>query len=126
MAKENKKRLMLVEDNEDFGGVLCDLLKKQGFEVIYFVDAAEALNYPENGHHIDIALVDLMDDLSDSVSGLDVAKKVRENNSGAKIFIMSGIELEALSIVNHLIEKKELQGYLKKPFNFADLKELIT
>jgi hypothetical protein len=40
--------------------------------------------------------------------------------------LMSGIELEALSIVKHLIEKKELQGFLKKPFNFADLRELLT
>jgi CheY-like chemotaxis protein len=125
MEKENKKTIVLVDDNEDFGGVLCDLLRKQGFEVIYFVDAVEALKHLENGQHIDIALLDLMDDLSDSVSGLDVAKKLRENHRSAKIFIMSGIELEALSIVEHLIEKKELQGYLRKPFDFADFKKVI-
>jgi DNA-binding NtrC family response regulator len=126
MENENRRRILLVDDNEDFGRMVYDLLKGKGFDVVYFIAAAEALNYLDNGHSIDIALVDLTDALSDSVCVLDVAEKVRAKNSNAKIFIMSGGKLETASMVKQLIESKELQGFTYKPFIFRDIKNLIA
>jgi CheY-like chemotaxis protein len=123
---ENRKRFLLVEDNEDLGEVLDDLVKKQGFEVLYYVSLVDALKQLDIEHNIDLALIDLMDDLSPSVSGVDVAQKVKKNNPDAQIFIMSGLELEAVGIVKRLIERKEVQGFIKKPVGFREIKDLLA
>jgi len=114
---------VLVADDEPHIGRIIKMKLEQGpFKVSLAYDGEEALEFINNGEHIDLALLDLM---MPKLSGLDVLRKVREQerfNSLPCIILTAGgdakHERDALALgATH---------FLTKPFSPKKLYALVA
>jgi two-component system alkaline phosphatase synthesis response regulator PhoP len=114
---------VLVADDEPHIGRIIKMKLEQGpFKVSLAYDGEEALEFINNGEHIDLALLDLM---MPKLSGLDVLRKVREQerfNSLPCIILTAGgdakHERDALAL--------GATQFLTKPFSPKKLYALVT
>jgi two-component system alkaline phosphatase synthesis response regulator PhoP len=114
---------VLVADDEPHIGRIIKMKLEQGpFKVSLAYDGEEALEFINNGEHIDLALLDLM---MPKLSGLDVLRKVREQerfNSLPCIILTAGgdakHERDALAL--------GATQFLTKPFSPKKLYALVA
>ena len=106
-------RILLVEDEESLAEPLAFLLGKEGFDVVWAADGAQALVEFE-AHDIDIVLLDLM---LPGMSGTDVCKQLRAISSVPVIMVTArdseidkvvGLELGADDYVTKPYSSREL------------------
>lgn len=114
-----RQRLLLVEDNEDLGELLCELLTDWGFEVVTAATAAAALA-KASVRPPDVALIDI--GLPDR-DGCDVARALRRSlPPGVRLIAMSGYGQRhdgARALAAGFDE------YLVKPLNTTRLQRLL-
>ena len=107
-------RILVIEDDEKVGGFLEQGLREEKFEVERGRDGDEAVSLAL-GEHFDVFLLDYM---LPKRSGPQVAKAIREQDRSTPILMLTArdapedIQLCLASGAN---------GYLTKPFRFADL-----
>ena len=113
-----KRLVYSIEDDKDIGAIINKTLEKVGYEVKTFVDGESffktfAIRKPE------IILLDLM---LPKMSGTDILKKIREDETNEEIRI---IVISAKHLVMDKVECLDLgaDDYIEKPF---DLLELIA
>lgn len=113
-----KSLVYSIEDDKDIGAIINKTLEKVGYEVKTFVDGESffktfAIRKPE------IILLDLM---LPKMSGTDILKKIREDETNEEIRI---IVISAKHLVMDKVECLDLgaDDYIEKPF---DLLELIA
>ena len=106
-------RILLVEDEESLAEPLAFLLGKEGFDVVWAADGAQALVEFE-AYDIDIVLLDLM---LPGMSGTDVCKQLRAISSVPVIMVTArdseidkvvGLELGADDYVTKPYSSREL------------------
>ncbi|GAA4797956.1 response regulator transcription factor [Corynebacterium canis] len=106
-------RILLVEDEESLAEPLAFLLGKEGFDVVWAADGAQALVEFE-AHDIDIVLLDLM---LPGMSGTEVCKQLRAISSVPVIMVTArdseidkvvGLELGADDYVTKPYSSREL------------------
>ncbi len=99
-------RILLVEDNREVAEATQRLLRDLGFETRWAQDGKEALALFEGGLPIDLVLSDII--LPGGVSGLDLARTVRERRPDLPILLGTGYSGYASQVVSEgfeLIEK---------------------
>lgn len=109
--------ILLVEDNEEIGSLVCSFLEKDGYKVKLITNGEEAMSFLES----DTAKLILLDIMLPGIDGYTVCKKVRENGN-IPILIMSA-----------KVEKDDkLKGYnlgaddyIEKPFDIDLLRAKI-
>lgn len=107
----------LVEDDNDSAAIMQMLLSRLGFDVVHFALGQSCLDkLPSMA--VDVFLVDL--GLPD-VDGAGLLGKIRMQHPSAKIYIISGSNVEA-----SLITQYSLQGHLLKPVSFKQLKMILS
>lgn len=74
MAAINRKRILIVEDDQPLAELLALQLEEEGFEAHWEPRGATALNYASD-HQLDLVILDLR--LPD-MSGYEVAKQLRQ------------------------------------------------
>lgn len=111
-------RILLVEDEESLAEPLAFLLGKEGFDVVWAADGAQALVEFE-AHDIDIVLLDLM---LPGMSGTDVCKQLRAISSVPVIMVTArdseidkvvGLELGADDYVTKPYSSRELIAHIR-------------
>ena len=109
-----RARVLIVDDEQPFCGVLCGVLEKQGHKVKGTETAEEALPLLER-KIFDLVICDLR---LPGMSGLDVLRAVREKAPDTR-FIM----ITAFGDIESAVEALKLGAvdYLTKPFLFDDL-----
>jgi two-component system OmpR family response regulator len=109
-VKEKKSKILLAEDDTNFGAVLRDYLMMNDYDVKLCKDGNEALNAFLNGSY-DICILDVMMPLKD---GFMLAREIREKNSGVPI-----IFLTAKTLKQDMLEgfKIGADDYVTKPFD---------
>lgn len=108
------KRLLLIEDDEDFSRPLAIGLRKAGYIVDVNGSGESGLHYAESFDY-DLLLLDL--NLPD-LDGITICKKLKANNPDLLIFIIS-----ARDAVNKRVEGLDsgADDYLTKPFHLDEL-----
>lgn len=103
-----KNKILLVEDDDLVAQTLITALRRLGHEVAHLSHGAEAWRHLSNRPTYDIVMLDL--DLP-GMSGLEIARRLRESRFPGKLLIASGRlaehelnELRALK-VDHILEK---------------------
>jgi signal transduction histidine kinase/CheY-like chemotaxis protein len=99
-------RILLVEDNREVAEAAQELLRDMGFETRWAQDGKEALTLIEGGLSIDLVLSDVV--MPGGVSGLDLARTVREQRPDLPILLGTGYSGYASQVVGEgfaLIEK---------------------
>ena len=113
------KKLFIVDDETDVVEILKSHFEKRGFQVLTCPSGEEAVKLLQEWLP-DLVLLDYK--LKDTLTGLDVLRKMREFNSVAKvIFLTGGLEYDV---------KKEAQElgvnvFLAKPVLMNTLDEVI-
>lgn len=109
------KHILVVEDYLDSQEITCELIRLMGYTVDGVANAEDALAYLTD-KHVDIMLTDIN---LPRMSGLELAKRASEKNTGLKIIIASG---HANLDLNHVNFPARL---LTKPFDFDALENAL-
>lgn len=112
MADSN--RILLVEDDQNFGDVLRSYLEMNDFEVTLATDGEAGL-YNFNKGEFDLCIFDVMMPKKD---GFTLAKEIRENNKEIPIIFLTAKTLKEDVIQGFKIGADD---YISKPFETEEL-----
>ena len=111
-------KVLLVDDDEDLSFIVCESLKKYGFDAINVENAKEAYELLEkNTYHIIILDINLPDS-----NGFAICEEIRKVSKVPIIFA------SARSSVTDKIDGLDIGGdfYLSKPYSFKELLATIN
>jgi len=114
---ENKK-ILLVEDDPNFGNILRDYLSLNDFEVTLAKDGLEGFVMFKNNDY-DLCILDVMMPRKD---GFTLAKDIRKQNTQIPIIFLTAKDTVQDTILGL---RSGANDYLKKPFSFEELLERI-
>lgn len=110
-------RVCLVEDEVDLSNLIKTYLEKASYEVVTFYKGQDALNYIENNSDtIHLYILDIM--LGDEISGYDIIKKIRENNSLVPVIFTSARDQDLDKIIGLELGSDD---YVTKPYSPKEL-----
>ena len=119
--EQAKQTILVVEDEEMVRGLICEVLRREGYRVVPCSDAAEGIDASKrHGPGIDLLLTDVV---MPGMNGPEMATRIQENLPQLRVVFMSGYSQQALS--------KEVQvdrsfEYLQKPFTLKTLTQKLT
>lgn len=118
--EETKKRVLIVEDDEKFRGLLCQILETENFDVRFAENGLVAKTILSlNTNNFDLVLSDVR---MPEMDGITLLKDLRSKNPQTRFVMMSGFSevLEAQDAFS-----LGANGFLPKPFKVKDLLTLI-
>ena len=116
MTEQSLPIIVVADDDRD----ICALIKKQltrhGFQVFVADNGESALELIAE-HRPAVALLDIMMPI---FSGLEVARKIRENPTNATVSIML-ISARSSGRIAEDLDDLDIEDYITKPFSPMDL-----
>lgn len=110
---KNKKKILIVDDDETILYILRRFFIGEGFEVLVAKDGLEAMERLK-GEKLALVLTDIK---MPSFSGIDLIKFIRQN--------MKGVPIVAMTAYPHLYPEKrngnEVDAYFRKPFDINEM-----
>jgi DNA-binding NtrC family response regulator len=122
--KDEKPRanLLVVDDDSDIAQVLKQGLLKNGFLVSAFTSPEEALqNFQSNSKDYCLMLSDIR---MPEISGIKLARKVKEINPEVKVILMTTFEIKDNEF-SKVFPSTHVDGFVQKPFHMKDLTNKI-
>ena len=121
MSDNGRKRILLVDDNQDILQVISRRLQSWGYEALTAESGEEGLRIAEE-QHPDLILLDIM---MPQMKGRDVCARLKANPKTQQIPV---IFLTALGLADHFKAGMDVgaEDYIVKPFQPSELKERIT
>jgi DNA-binding NtrC family response regulator len=123
--KNNHKQqanLLVVDDDSDIAYVLKQSLLKNGFLVSAFTSPKEALqNFQSNSKDYCLMLSDIR---MPEMSGIQLARKVKEINPEVKVVLMTSFEIKDNEF-SKVFPSTQVDGFVQKPFRIKDLTDKI-
>jgi len=111
-------RILLVEDDRYFSGILCDYLRHIGCEVCVAMDGSAGLALAAS-ETVDLVLTDV---LLPRLNGLELAARIKEDggDSAPPVLLMSAVYQNEQEILSNL-RQCGADDYLIKPFSMEEL-----
>lgn len=114
------KRILIIDDDAEFGEELAELLSAEGYPAESVADSAAGLALAGRKEY-DVFLLDYK---MAELTGLDLLRSIRKKKPAAAVFIISG-----RSGLAALLEKESLAGevcgVMEKPFDPGELLKKI-
>ncbi|TWI60927.1 PAS domain S-box-containing protein [Pseudoduganella lurida] len=110
------ERVLIVEDDQLVMAVASDLFETMGYQVLTAPDAVAALQMLERHADVDVVFTDLM--MPNGMTGVDLARTVRQRWPAVKIIIASGYPQGVLQ--GEPVDPHEFP-LVGKPYRIADL-----
>ena len=112
--------VLLAEDDELVRNMAVKILRMAGYRVFTAIDGAEAVDIHEReGAGIDLYVLDIV---MPRMSGIDVCRHIRTQNSFARVILTSGYSEEG-------VDRESLSGegitFIQKPYDPADFLEIV-
>ncbi|TYQ18022.1 UNVERIFIED_CONTAM: diguanylate cyclase (GGDEF)-like protein [Acetivibrio alkalicellulosi] len=111
--KQNKissgKRILLVDNQEDYRGAVQSLLSKEGHEVITISEGNKALDLLRK-EHFDLLLLDYS--ICGDITSTEVVSRLREFNSYIQVILQTGYSSE--NPPRDMMKSLDIQGYHDK------------
>ncbi|HEX2230876.1 MAG TPA: response regulator [Nitrososphaeraceae archaeon] len=125
-SNEDKDRriakLFIVDDDPDIAHVLKLGLLKNGFLVSAFTNPEEALqNFQSNSKDYCLMLSDIR---MPEMSGIQLARKVKEINPDIKVVLMTSFEIRDNEF-SKVFPSMHVDGFVQKPIGISDLTNKI-
>lgn len=115
-----KRKIMLVDDEEFVLTSLTRTLRREGYEMISFTDAAQALEYLEE-NQVDIIISDhRMPDMT----GLEFLIQVRKKHPNVIRILLTGYA--DMEVAIRAVNEGKLYRFLTKPWNDNELKVTLV
>ncbi len=118
LAKEKRKRVMVVDDEKNFRCILSEALSMMGYEVLAFSNSLEALNCFQDGS-IDLVLTDLQ---MPEMDGWTLARHIKKKSPSVPIILVTGEDKQAIS---EELGKAPIDRALYKPFSLKEIEESV-
>ena len=106
--------IALVEDEKDLNNLIKTYLEKEGYNVTSYYNGTDAINNTDKVYHLWI--LDIM--LGDDISGYDIIKKIRENNSDVPVIFTSARDKDLDKIIGLELGSDD---YITKPYSPKEL-----
>ena len=125
--KDNKNdkplaNLLVVDDDPDIAHVLKQGLLKNRFLVSVFTDPEEALkNFQSNSKDYCLMLSDIR---MPGMSGIKLARKVKEINPNVKVVLMTSFEINDNEF-SKVFPSTQVDGFVQKPVGIENLTDKI-
>lgn len=103
------RKIAIVEDEKSLNDLLSTYLKKEGYETISYYNGTSAIN---SNLKVDLWILDIM--LSDDISGYDIIKKIRKEDSSVPIVFTTARDQELDKIVGLELDADD---YITKPYS---------
>ena len=111
--------VLVVDDDPQFRSLLDKALEKVGYTVMTAVDGEEAFNLFQH-NKFDLVITDV---LMPNVNGIDLVKKIKNENPWVPVILISGFEEE--STIRKKVDFDDIY-FLRKPFSLHDLEDVIA
>ena len=108
-----KRRMLIVEDEQDISDCLQTFFSSRGFAVNSAFSGEEAIAHLKE-HPADVVLLDI---LLPGLSGIEVLKRVKEFLPHAKIIMVTGLDQTDL---RNQAYRYGAAAYITKPFDFSN------
>ena len=106
--------IALVEDEKDLNNLIKTYLEKEGYNVTSYYNGDTAIKDSNRDYHLWI--LDIM--LGDDISGYDIIKKIRENNSDVPVIFTSARDKDLDKIIGLELGSDD---YITKPYSPKEL-----
>jgi DNA-binding response OmpR family regulator len=122
VESSDKKRVLILEDDDDTLGLLHDAFRAYGFEVDAYKSSEQAINAFTNANsNYDLITMDLK---LDRIDGRTIYKKFKECDSALKICILTGLEVD-IPAFKEICPSFEEKFLIKKPVKISSMMETI-
>ena len=119
-VRGGKETVLLVEDEDGVLTLARGILKSYGYEVLDARSGVEALRlWAQHDTRIDLLLTDIV---MPAMSGLDLAKKLRQEKHDLKVLYSSGYSIE---VAGQDFGLTDGMAFLKKPYQPAALAQKV-
>ena len=115
-----KRRILVVDDDENICELFNDFLKREGHEPTTVKDGADAFYHAQKSRW-DLVFLDLSLPV---LNGWDIIKRLREIQPGIKVVITTGLPCE--EEIRKVGEEKGAIDFLQKPFLLNQITEVIN
>jgi PAS domain S-box-containing protein len=120
--REASATILVVEDDEDVLKVVRDLIEDMGYQVISATNAYQALHIIEQDQDRRINLIFSDVVMPGGMSGLDLARELRNKRSEVPVLLTSGYISQSMDYNDNLAAEFQL---LRKPYHRKDLSAAI-
>jgi DNA-binding NtrC family response regulator len=121
-SSDNKKRILILEDEDDLLQLLYDAFRNYGFEVDAYSDPEGAVRSFVNKVNYDLILMDLK---LGEIDGRTIYKKFKERDSTFKICILTGLEFD-IPAFKKICPSFEEKFLIKKPVKLSSMIQTIN
>ena len=120
-ASPAKRRVVIIDDDPAFAGVLTKMVGSLGHDAVIKEDSSASHTYELRDD--DIVFVDL---LMPKVSGVQVLEQLARQGTKSNVVLMSGHD-NSLREAEKMVKKLDLRflGVLYKPFRLPDVKSIL-
>lgn len=117
----NDVKILIVDDNKKFLGMLSEFLGENGYDVESSDNGSEALK--KFAEFIpDIVVTDIV---MPDIDGIELLLQLRKINPEVKVIVMSGGNRGHADAYLHMADKLGANAALSKPFELAELMQEI-
>ncbi|MDH5721769.1 MAG: response regulator [Alphaproteobacteria bacterium] len=116
------KRVMIVDDNKDLSDMICEILRRENYEVTAKYDGEQAIESLAAGDKYDLVLTDIIMPEQD---GYDVLNYIRKEKLGIPVIVMSGGGAVVAVDEILLTAKAFACDILSKPIQFDELTDKV-
>ena len=113
-------KIMIVDDEKDFRGMLDLMMKKEGFETEAAEDGREFLEKVDK-FQPDIIMLDVM---MPGLTTREILKKLKEKKNNSKIILLTVVRYSEEE-KQKILQMGNVVDYIKKPFEIDDLIDSI-
>jgi CheY-like chemotaxis protein len=114
---ENKKSILVIEDDAEVRSMLEDYLTYLGYEVFTAEDGLEGLKKIKSGRY-DLVITDIA---MPYVSGIGIISILKEEHPEIPVMAVTGYGYHAEELAN----EKNANAIVSKPFDIQEIKNLI-
>ena len=114
----NKKRILVVEDDEEMRSLLKDFFEDEGFEIDSVSNGSEAFRILVR-ELFDLVITDIR---MPGLTGLDILPGIKKLQPEAPIIVITAFGSEE---VHRRAIERGATAYLEKPLHFHELKTMI-
>ena len=110
-----KRRVLVVDDEDDLRILLSDMLMGAGYEVVSASDGKEAISLLGKDLKIDMALLDIQ---MPNVNGIEVLKFISEKHPGVPVIMLTGF-----ADLKYAMEARQFgaRDFINKPYRVEDI-----
>ncbi len=113
--KNDRKSILVVDDEETIGLGISEILKDEGFEAAYVINGPQAIEEIKKKNYNIV----FMDIVMPGMNGLETYREIKKIRPSAKVILFTGYFKDAEAVINQGIKEGMIEEFIRKPY-FAD------